>query len=81
MLKCQNIFSVWKLTVVVVYLTLVSIPSTNSVRNNEDLSIDELYEIYGLKNPFKKTKEEVKYEKRRNKLQSRWNFDIDVSDI
>jgi hypothetical protein len=79
MLQCQNIFFVWKLTLV--YLTIVSLDLTNSLRNNENLSVDELYEIYGLHNPFKKTKEELKYEKRREKLKSRWNFDIDVSEI
>lgn len=49
------------------------------VVSNEYLTTEELYEKYGLKNPFELTEEEKKYEKRRHNLEERWGLDVDVS--
>lgn len=78
MLKCQNIIAMLKISILFVAVIPTVILYAEAIET-ENLSIDELYEKYGLTNPFKKTKQELKYEKRRRNLESRWDFDIDVS--
>lgn len=77
MVKCGCIFLILKITVLCVIVIPTNVLFASALKT-DNLSIDELYEAYGLKNPFKKTKEELKYEKRRAKLESRWGFDVDA---
>lgn len=74
MVRCQNVLLILKITVLCVTCVLYV-----AGRQSENPSVHELYEIYGLKNPFIKTKPELSYEKRRHKLETRWGCDIDVS--
>lgn len=72
----SNIYLIWKVTAICIFI----IP-TDLLYTTENRTTDELYEAYGLTNPFKATKAEKKYEKRRHKLEVRWGIDIYVSKL
>ncbi|KAL4232033.1 Macrophage metalloelastase [Mactra antiquata] len=66
-----------KIILLCVVIITLSINVVESYDDTASLTRDELYERYGLKNPFKPTKEEKKYQKRRRNLTNRFGIDVD----